>query len=152
MHLPDEALCGVQRHSAFPVGTLDPAHHVEGIEQTEVQRTGQQRVREPRVAGQHGVLVRTERRQPVGQKVLQRQQCLPARRRKPARAVHTDEGDVAVPLPPVEVAADLVVDLVLLGPPRLRHPDADRYERTLPDVPTGCGGRPMNGSRFTPGK
>jgi hypothetical protein len=58
-------------------------------------------------------------------------QRLRAGGREQSRAVVADEGDAVLALPPVEVGTDLVVDLVLDRPPRLRHVEVRLLRRRL---------------------
>ena len=74
---------------------LGRAHELQRVEQPEVQRRGEQRVRQPPVAGQHRVLVRAEGRQPVVEEVRQRAQRLGAGDGEQPRAVDPDERDLA---------------------------------------------------------
>ncbi|BAU86629.1 yjeF protein [Streptomyces laurentii] len=70
------------------------------------------------VGGEHGVLVRSERGEPVLDEAPQRPSRLRPGRGEQAWPVPSDEGDVPVALPPVEVVTDFVVDVVLAGPVR----------------------------------
>ena len=67
-------------------------------------------MRHPRIAVQHGVLVRTEGGQPVVDEPIHRLERLGAGGGETARSVTADERHVTVALPAVEVVADLVVD------------------------------------------
>lgn len=113
--LPDEALHTVQRSPSFAPRRLRLLHALGGIEQAEVERGRQQAVAHDGVGGEHGVLVRPERAEPVFHEPSQGFPGLGAGRGKQAWHVPADEGDVAVLLPAVEVVADLVVDVVLAG-------------------------------------
>ena len=126
--LPDEPLHRGDRQIVMAIGGLDPAHQLERIQQPEIQRTGHQRMRQPGIAGQHRVLVGSEGRQAVVDEVLKRGQRLAPGGGKPAGGVDPDEADITVRRPAIEVAPDLVVDLVLLRPPRGGHADpGDRW-------------------------
>ena len=120
-HLADEAFHRGQRRRAVAVGLLGPVGDLERVEQAEVHRGRQQRVRHPRIGRQHRVLVRAERGQPVLDELLQRRLGLAPGGREPPRTVAADEGHVTVTFPAVEVAAHLVVDVVLARPPGRFH-------------------------------
>ena len=80
---------------------------LERVEQAEVQRRRQQRVRHPRVAREHRVLVGAEGRQPVVDEVVERGQRLRPGGGEPPRPVPARRTRLPVALPPVEVGADL---------------------------------------------
>ena len=63
-HLAHEALHRGDRRLTREVRRLGPAYDLERVEQAEVHRRRDQRVRHPRVALEHRVLVGTEARQP----------------------------------------------------------------------------------------
>ena len=119
-HLPHEPLHAGQSRPVLQAG-LGGAGDVDGVEQAEVERHRQQRVRHPPVTGQHRVLVRAERVEAVLQEVPQRGPGLGRGHGEAARPVLADELHPVVARHPVEVGPDLVVDLVLHGPPRLRQ-------------------------------
>ncbi len=68
------------------------------------------------VGGEHRVLVPAEVAEAVGDEAPQRGQGLPPGDGEAARTVPADERDLPVTLPAIEVAAHLVVDLVLARP------------------------------------
>ena len=117
-HLPDEALGARDRHRARSVGVLGRAHDVERMQQTEVERHRQQRVRHRPVGVQHRVLVRPEVRQAVVDEMPQRPLRLVGGDGEPARAVAADGRQVHR----VEVGAAPRRRLVLRRPPRLGTP------------------------------
>ena len=116
--LADEPLGGLQRHVTTAVCVLGRLDDLRRVEEAEVHRGRKEGVGHPRVAGHDCVLVRPEPRQPVRHEVVERRERLGPRRGEPAWAVGTDERDVAVPLPAVQVVPDLGVDVVLRGPKR----------------------------------
>lgn len=91
--------------------------------QAHVERRGQHAVREPRVACEHGVLVRAESRQAVVDEVAQPGGGLGVGDREQPRAVAAGEIDAFV-LPAVQVGADLRVDVVLDRQRRRRDVEA----------------------------
>ena len=122
--LADEALHGGDRRMPLRVRVLRRPHHLQRIQQSEVQRRRQQRVRHPAVAAQHGVLVRPEGRQPVrGRSAPSAASGLGPGGGERAGAVGADEPD-PVGRPAIQVGPDLLVDLVLGRPPRLGSPRA----------------------------
>jgi hypothetical protein len=83
------------------------------------------------VSGEHRVLVRAERRQPFGDEPVERGQRLIAGGGEQAWSVVAHEADAVVALPPIEVGADLLVDLVLDRPPRFRQVQVRAARRRL---------------------
>ena len=115
--LADEALdCG-QRRLVVAVGALGGVDGVEGMQHAEVQRHGQQRVRHRPVVAHHGVLVAAEGGQSVVDEARQRALGLGRGDGEQTRAVGADGVEVHA----VEVAADLLVDVVLAGLVGLGH-------------------------------
>ncbi|CAM5603578.1 hypothetical protein SCYAM73S_06788 [Streptomyces cyaneofuscatus] len=115
--LPDEALDAVEGRVARAVRLLGRLHTLGRVQEAEVQGYGEEAVAHHRVGRQHRVLVAAEAGQAVGDEVAECGTGLAPGGGEAPRAVPADEGDVAVALPAVEVAADLVVDVVLARPP-----------------------------------
>ena len=109
--LTNEALGGLQRGNAVPVGLLGGRHGVQWVQHTKVERDRQQRVRHGPVPAHHGVFVAAESRQAVGNEPIEGGSGFGGGDGEQSRPVHAD-GVVASG---VEVAAHLRIDIVLPG-------------------------------------
>ena len=116
--LADVALDPGQRGAPRAVGLFGGVGAVQGIQQAQVHGCRQQAVRHDTIAGEHGVLVRTEVWQAIPDEHRERGPGFGRRDGEFAGPVAAHEGDLPVALPAVEVRAHLLVDLVLDGCPR----------------------------------
>ena len=124
-NLPDEPLDRRQRRRTVPIGLLGGAHSVQRVQDPQVQRHRQQGMRHGPVGSHHRVLVAAEVGEPVGDEVRQRGVGLRGGHREQSRSVRPD----GVQAHPVEVAADLIVDLVLDGGVGGRHTEGSGAAR-----------------------
>jgi len=74
--LADEALGRAQRDLPRLMGRDDGIEHLARSQQLEVQRRGEARMIEPRLADPHGILVGAKCRQAMGDEVLERHERL----------------------------------------------------------------------------
>ncbi len=142
-NLPDESLDRRERSLAVAVGLLGGVHGVEWVQHTKIQRDGQQRVRHRPVLAHDGVFVPAEGGKPVVDESRQRTLGLCRGDGEQSRPVDAD----GVEVHPVEVAADLLVDVVLAGLVRLGSAESVLLLRRglavvlveVPAVPDGFG-------------
>ena len=70
-NLPDESLNGVQRSGSLVISSFSSADHFPRIEQFQIHRRGESRVKQVRLIRPHGVLELSKERQTILDKVLQ---------------------------------------------------------------------------------
>ncbi len=127
--LADEALDAGERCGLGAVRFEGGVDRLTRIEHPEVHRHAEERVRHRPVVRQRGVLERTEVAEAHRDEVVERTLGFVRRHREATGVVAADEPGGAVPLPPVQVVPHLVVDVVLVRPPRLGQPEGRRTLR-----------------------
>ena len=119
--LSDEALNGCKGSTTTSIRILGTGHHLDGVEETQVHRRREQRVRHPRITGHHRVLVRAEGGESVVDEVIEKSERLSAGRGKSAWAAGAQETHLSISLPAIQILPHLLVDLVLLRPKWFKH-------------------------------